>query len=366
MIVSVNRGDMVRAIADVIGFTGKGATMPTIATILIKADKEHGVTLSATDLEIGAVTACEAEVSEAGSVAVDAKALSSVIRSMPDGPIALTADDSLILEIKGGNAEFKLSCLNPDDFPEIKAADAELTDVSAPLLLGLLDRVHFAASTDETRYQLNGVYVKTEGDNLMMVATDGHRLALATQEGSADGLGRGVIVPRRGVTELRKILDKQEEMVSVGVHSDMFYMRAGDIMVSASLVSGEFPDHNQVIPKETTREAIVDRLALIEALKRTSVLSFDKAWGLSVEFTGSKIVITSSNPNVGEARDVVEPESYEGEPLTIGFNPRYMLDALTAIGCEHVRLLLKDELTPIVVRAAEDDGYLCVVMPMRI
>lgn len=367
MIVSVNRGDLVNAIADVIGFTGKGSTMPINAAILLTADKEHGLTLSATDLEIGAVAECEAAVTEPGSVAVNGKALSSVIKSMPDGPVSLSEESgSLVLEIKGGNAEFKLTCMYPDDFPAMKAAEASLTDVSASLLLGLLDRVFFAVSQDETRYSLNGVYVLTEGDNLVMVATDGHRLAKAVQVGSADGLGRGVIIPRRGVAELRRILDRQEENVSVGVHADVFYLKAGGIMVQARLVSGEFPDYNQVVPSETNRTVIVDRVSLIDSLKRASVLSFDKAWGLSIEFGAGKIAISSSNPNVGEFSDLVEPESYEGEPIKMGFNARYLLDALTALDCEQVSILLKDPMLPCIVQAAEDDGYLCVVMPMRI
>ena len=368
MNATANRKDLADTVGAVLGFATRTGSMPILSTVLLSADESTGILVSATDLEIGATADCEAVVSQPGKVAVTAKMLYAVLKSLPDETVEL-ADEGATLVLKSGASEFKLATQNADDFPGLpSAAEVAFSDISAPLLADMLGRVGFAVSTDESRYMLNGVHLETRPGRLFAAATDGHRLAQVEREGEfpAELPANGITIPRRAAAELLKVMERVEGEVGIGLHKNSLYLRAPGLTMSARLIDGEFPDPNAVIPESTTREAIIDTEFLVAALKRASVLSQDKAWGIRFDLKGDGLEINSSNPNVGDAHDKLDLAEYRGEPLNIGFNPRYVLDALSVIDCEHVRVRFDDELRPCIVQAAEDDGYLCVVMPMRI
>lgn len=235
----------------------------------------------------------------------------------------------------------------------------------------MIEKVYFAVSNDETRYSLNGVFFKIIDSTLLLVSTDGHRLCKVQREIElskevSDAFGSGMILPRKGIMELKKLLETDDSDLSIGLHESNCFVVLGDLIFAMRLIDGEFPDYKKVIPSSFTKKAVVQRNELLDSLKRVSILSYDRAWGLKMDLDDKELVISSSNPNIGEARDVVPVKSYEGDSFTIGFNARYLIDGLQAMSDGDIVLEFNDELLPGLMKHLDDDEYLCVVMPMRI
>ena len=241
-------------------------------------------------------------------------------------------------------------------------------------MLGLVERTAFAASTDETRYNLNGVYFEPVAGAMRLVATDGHRLSMADAAIEGDfKLKKGVILPRKGISELRKLLSEAVEGAEekprgeLGfVDNSAVFRRTGVVLVMR-LIEGSFPDYRQVIPKAGEKVASLGRERLLQTLRRVSLLSSEKSNAVKLELEKGNLRIAAQNPDLGEAREDV-PVEYDGEPLKIGFNAKYLIDVLTVLHDADVRLELADDLSPGVVRPAGEAGehFTAVIMPMRI
>jgi DNA polymerase-3 subunit beta len=267
--------------------------------------------------------------------------------------------------------------LPAEDFPALpKFEKVAFVDVAPAELLAQIDGTAFAASTDETRYNLNGVYFEPQGPVLRMVATDGHRLALSEKPLAGDyALKRGVILPRKGLNELKKLLGEAVEVAEPGAEAtsrlgfaenSAIFRRPG-VVLAMRLIEGLFPDYKQVIPKQGEKILKVGRLRFLETLRRVSLLSSDKSHAVKLELAPGLLKVLSQNPDLGEAKEEV-PVEYAGDALKIGFNARYLTDVVQALKSDDVQLELADDLSPGVLRGAgpEDAGYTAVVMPMRI
>jgi len=370
MELGIAREDLLKAVGRTLGIVEKKSTMPILSNVLLEAGEDGVVRVTATDLEVGISDSCEAEVSKAGSVTISAKSLYDVLRNLPPDPVKIVREDGDWVQLSCGAVRFRLVGLPVEDYPAFPALDeVKFIKLEGPQLSAMLDKVHFAISTDETRYSLNGVFIRVVDGHLLMVATDGHRLCKVEQSvdiKAKSGLDRGLILPRKGILELRKLLEDADVQVEMGIRESNCFFRIDDLVLAMRLIDGEFPDYAQVVPASFSKEAWVDRRQLVDSLKRVSVLSYDKAWGLRLEVGKKELVISSSNPNVGEARDVIPVSKYSGDPLAIGFNARYLIDGLAVLPDGEIYLQFNDELLPGVVRHTDDESYLCVVMPMRI
>jgi DNA polymerase-3 subunit beta len=232
----------------------------------------------------------------------------------------------------------------------------------------MIERTIFSVSTDETRYSLNGVFIEQgEGGKVKMVATDGHRLAFEERELGSLGLAKGVILPRKGLAELKKLLESGDDgAVSIGFRENMGLVIKDKVELFMRLIDGDFPDYTKVIPKGNPNLAKIDRDELLQALRRVSILSSERYKGIKLEFSAGKISLSANNPDLGEAVEEIEAE-YKGKPISIGFNARYLLDVLGVLGDEgEVEIELKDELSPSIIRKSGAEGYLYVLMPMRL
>jgi DNA polymerase-3 subunit beta len=232
----------------------------------------------------------------------------------------------------------------------------------------MIERTIFSVSTDETRYSLNGVYIEqSEGTNVRMVATDGHRLAFEEKQVGLLGLAKGVILPRKGLSELKKLLESGEDgAVSLGFKENMGLVSKDNVELFMRLIDGDFPDYTKVIPVGNPNIAKLDHEELLRSLRRVSILSSDRYKGIKMEFANGKLSISANNPDLGEALEEVDAD-YKGKTISIGFNARYLLDVLAVLGGEgEIEFQLKDELSPSVIRKAGVDGYLYVLMPMRL
>ncbi|HET6922645.1 MAG TPA: DNA polymerase III subunit beta [Anaeromyxobacteraceae bacterium] len=366
--------ELSRALARSQGIVEKKSTMPILSHVLLEAYKSGELTVAATDLDVAVQGRHQCEsVAKEGKVAVPARHLFDVVKALPEATVSLRKTQNNYLEVRSGAAEFRMVGLPAEDFPALpKPEKVPFVKVGATVMLGLIERTAFAVSSDETRYNLNGVFFETQGGKLRLVATDGHRLSLAEADSPGDfKLKKGVIIPRKGLIELKKLLaeavegGEEKPSADLGfVESSAIVCRAGVTLVMR-LIEGMFPDYHQVIPKGGEKVLKVGRARLLETLRRVSLLASDKSHAVKLELGKGNLRVLSQNPDLGEAKEDVTVE-YQGEPLKIGFNARYLIDVLQVLTSEDVAFEMADDLSPGVLKPAGEEGYTAVIMPMRI
>ena len=343
-------------------------TMPILANVLVETHANR-IRLTATDLEVSVRASLNGEILTSGRVTVDARKLYEIVRELSEETLELKRLDNDRVEIQSGKSVFKMVGLDAQEFPAFaKSPEDSRKDCPGNMLKEMIDKTIFSVSTDETRSNLNGALVHELDDGkVRMVTTDGHRLSLVEREIGPLGLDRSVIVPRKGLAELRKLLeDSGEEKVGIGFSDSMVFVWKGDVEMSIRLIDGEFPDYDKVIPADNTNEASLTQRILFRALRRVSLLSSDRYRGVRVELTGGNMAISANNPDLGEAVEEVDVE-YQGARLAVGYNAQYLLDILGVLEPEdQVGMALKDEQSPTLLKRRDDDSLLYVVMPMRI
>lgn len=361
-----------KALARLQGIVEKRNTIPILSNVLIEADNK-GISLIATDLEVGMKATYPASVHNPGKITVSSKKLFEIIKELPSADVEFKAKENSWIEIRCDKALFNIVGLSPDEFPYFPdAEELSYLPLDGDKLKNMIDKTSFAISTDETKYNLNGIFFKyTEEEDhplLRLVATDGHRLALIQEKVESANfpqLSKGVILPRKGVMELKKLIDESGEALNIGFLENNAVIKKGQTVVVMRLVDGEFPDYNRVIPQTRDQVAILERDDFLHALKRVSILSSERSRGIKLTFKDSFLEISSSNPDVGEAREEMEID-YQGPEVSIGFNSRYLIDIMQAIYEEKIAITFKDNLSPSLIEIPQKDEFMAVVMPMRL
>jgi DNA polymerase III subunit beta len=350
------------------GIVERKTTMPILANVLMNATKS-GVSVTAFDLDSGIVSEHPAEVMKPGAVTLSAKYLFDIVQNLPEAQLTLKRLPNNYAEISSGAAHFKIVGMAPEEYPKLpKEESAPLVKVNGAVLLEMIKKTQFAISTDETRYILNGVFFEPQpGNKVRMVATDGHRLCLVERELEGDfQLKGGIILPRKGLFELRRLLDEAPEAeCHLGFAENSAIFKKPGLTMVMRLIDGQFPEYQRVIPKEGEKQVSLPKLRFLEALKRIALLSADKSNAVKIGLSENQLRITSHNPDLGEAKDDLDV-AYRGGEITIGFNARYLIDVLTAIDSDEVVFELGDEHSPGVIHAPGDRSYTAVVMPMRV
>ena len=374
MKLSITKSEFLRGLGRIQSIVEKRNSMPILANTLIEAPEtgENAMLqLAATDLEVGVRSQHVANVTEAGGLTVSAKKLFEIVRELSDEKIELEATANSYLEIRCNRSRFTLAGTAAEEYPTLPEFNPEKTvPVSSAILSAMIERTMYAASVDETRYNLNGVYLEVlnETGEIRLVATDGHRLACVdrTIEGDISALASGVIIPRKGLGELKRLVDEDDaEEIELAFANNSGLAKKGDVTLVMRLIEGEFPNYNQVIPKDLTRHLILPTDSLVQAVHRVALLSSERSRAVKLELSDGQLVITSNNPDLGDAREELDVD-YAGEPLAIGFNAKYLLDAINAIQLKEVRFSFQDELSPSRLTPPDDEKTLAVVMPMRI
>ena len=344
----------------------KRNSMPILSNVLIEAS-DSKVNVVATDLEIFIKDACKAEVTEEGTLTVNCKKFFEIIKELPEEDIEIATMEGEKLNVKSARARFSIPGLGAKEFPAFPVFDeAALSEIETDTIKEMIDKTLFATSTDETRYNINGVLLEKEEDRIKMVATDGHRLAFLEREGkNIPGLEKGVILPRKGVMEVRKLLDEKEAPLFLGFTENNLTVKKGEAQMSVRLIEGEFPDYRQVIPEKTDKIFTVGRESFSASLKRVSILSSDKIKGVKFALSSGKLVLSSSTPENGEAVETLDV-GYDGSDIEIAFNARYFIEVLEAIDTDEVKVELKEQLTPGVLKEAGSSDFTYVIMPMRL
>ena len=369
------------ALQSVAGIVERRHTVPVLANVLIRRDGRQ-VELTASDLEIQVRTTVELDGDEGKhSTTVGARKLIDILRSMPsDQTVTLSANQNK-LTLQGGKSRFTLQTLPSEDFPLVKeSADfGPMFSVPQKTLKSLIDQVHFAMAVHDIRYYLNGILFVAEGTRLTLVATDGHRLALAEATLDVEIPKQEVILPRKTVLELQRLLkddkkeDKREDkaagdagpLIEMRFASNQAQFRFSGMEFVTKLVEGKFPDYNRVVPKNHRNSVTLGRAPLLASLQRAAILTSDKFKGIRFNIEPGTLRIASSNADQEEAREELEID-YGGDAIEIGFNVSYLTDALANISQDMIRIELQDTNSSALITVPEMSGFKYVVMPMRI
>jgi len=349
------------------GIADRKSTMPILANVLCRTEGKEHILCAATDLTVAVMATLPAKIENAGGLTLGARQLHEIIKGLGGEEVHVRRNEQNWAEIRGGRAEFKLVGMADREFPKLPSvAEAKLAPVESAVLRDMFAKTAFSVSTDETRQHLAGVLFESDGKIAKMVSTDGHRLSKVGRElPGGPVLDRGVLIPRKGVAEIRRVLEGREKPAEVGIFQGHFFLRADEIALTVKLNEGQFPPYEQVIPKENDKIITVSRAELLDAFRRVSIMASDKTMGVRVALEKGRLSIEADNPDLGNARERIEVP-YKGGPVQVGFNARYFIDVLTEIATPEVKLELAGELDPAVVRPADGSDYLGVIMPMRL
>ena len=372
MKLTIPKNELQRGLGRIQSIVEKRNTMPILANVRLeaKSGKDAGLELAATDLEVGISSSQPAEVKKAGAVTASAKKLYEIVRELPEEPVHIESTPDAYLSIRCARANFTLAGTSAEEYPALPSFSPEkVATVQAVVLSQMIERTMYAASTDETRYNLNGVYLEhlEESGKLRMVATDGHRLAYVDRMLgiTLEGLSGGVIIPRKGLAEMKRLVDEEDaDEIELGFEGSNGLVRKQGVTLVMRLIEGEFPNYRQVIPRETTQSLVMSAEVLIHALRRVALLSSERSRAVKLELSAGTLRLSSNNPDLGEAHEDLDVD-YAGEGLTIAFNARYLMDSLNALAVKEVKLAFQDPLSPAQLTPTDDPDSLAVVMPMR-
>jgi len=366
---TIGRSELLAGLYLTQGIVERRTTIPILSNVLIQSAGD-GVTVAATDQEIAVRRQCTADVKRKGSLTVGARKLYEMVREIPEGDVRIRQQDNAWIEVSAGKSRFRLVGLDPREFPAMPepsgSADAAVR-VSGEALGEMIEYTIFAVSADETRVNLNGIHVERgDGNRLRLVATDGHRLAMISRPVDHVELAKAITIPRKAVLELRKVLETGDEPIELSMQGGVAHASRGRVQMSMRLVEGEFPDYHQVVPAKSERVLTVDAANLLGALRRVSIVSSERTRGVKLQVDTQRLELSTINPDVGEAAEELDVE-YDGEPMSIGFNSRYLIDVLSVLPADRrLEIGLNDEVSPGVIRAAGDADYCYIVMPMRL
>jgi DNA polymerase-3 subunit beta len=373
MKLKIDQGPLFALISRAQNIVEKRNTMPILVNVLLEAEQPV-LKVYATDLEVSLTDHAPAKILEPGRVAINAKSLFEIVKELVDGEILLEKKENNWLRLTQNRSVFNIVGMSPEEYPVFPTfSTKEFMSIEVDVLREMIEKTLYSVSSDETRYHLNGVFFEKQAspDGLVyrMVATDGHRLSLVDRRSDgvppSAGSAQGVIIPRKGLHEIRKILETASGNIELAIEGSQLVVRKDATVLMIRLIEGKYPNYQQLIPQNLKEQLLVRRDAFLSSLKRVSLLSNQKSKGVTLTLTNGKMEITSNNPDLGDAKEEIEVD-YHGKDMKIGFNARYILDVLGSMNEDVVQLELNDQLSPGLVRPQNDKSYTCVVMPMRI
>jgi len=365
MEIKVKKNDLLEKITLGVNIAAsKPSTLPILNNLFLETQKEGKLKIVATDMEVGISTLMTCEIIQDGSITVPARKFYDIVKELPEGDIEITVTKNNTVSIKAGKSHFKIMGLGKEDYPKLPEFSLEnAIEIEQASLKESLSLTSFAISHDETRYVLNGVLISFQGENARFVATDGRRLAFY-KKGLKKKLEKNndMIVPAKTIHELIKLLTWEGTVKIIHTQNKViFYFE--DTYLTSSLIEGNFPNYEQVIPKEEKTQVQANREEFLQAVRRASLLTSPEAPALKFDFIKNKIIVSSKSPNMGEAKEEL-PAEFKGQEITIGFNPGYFLDVLKNLNDENVTISLTEADKPGLIKGRE--GYLYVIMPMQL
>ncbi len=367
---SVKKYDLLEELEMTQGVVERKTTIPILSNLLFEG-AGNKLSLTATDLELSISTSCEAKIKKEGSGTIPAKKLLELVRLLPDEEIKFKFLENHWVQIQSGRRTYKMVGMSKENFPAIPEAPHVLAKIPARLMSGLISRTVFAISAEESRYTLNGGLLLIKPESVTMVATDGHRLALAEVEQKIAGLNNEVrvLVPKKALLELQRLTAEAGDEGSIDFARDDSYLffGVGSRRLVSRILTGQFPNYPAVMPRDNNKFVVLERNELNDAIRRVSQLADQRSRAVKLSVSTEGVDLSAQSPEYGEATETIE-KPYKGDPITIGFNAQYLLDFLAAVADGPGRFELKDEQSAGLIRP-EGDGpfqYRYVIMPMRI
>jgi DNA polymerase III subunit beta len=366
--IRVNKSGFASVLSHVQSIVERRNIVPVLSNVLIEASGGK-LKLTATDMDIIVSEKIEATVTKSGAITVDAHMLYDIVRKLEDGLDIKIDFDSAKKKVNllSSNSKFSLSVLSASDFPKL---DDDIYggefNVQSKELRSLIDQCKFAISAEETRYNLNGVFMHFFEGHFRMVATDGHRLSCADGSESASVEGfEGIIIPKKSILEIRKIIDSTEGEVKVSVSENKVKISNGNFVFVTKLIGAKFPDYQNLMPEDNHITLKIPTKEFSKAVDRVSTITNEKFKGIKFELSGSEFHISSKNNDGSFATEKISVESGEHK-FEIGFNARYISDVMGAIKGEEIILKFKDNFSPAVMLDVANDKFQYIIMPMRV
>ena len=372
MRVTIEQNSLMKSLGHVHRVVERRNTIPILSNVLLRAEGNE-LHLKATDLDLEIFEKTPAVVEQTGATTVPAYMLYEIVRKLPGGSeVQLSIDtDSGTLKITTGRSQFTLQMLPVEDFPDISAGEfTHSFSMATGQIRNLIEHTQFAISTEETRYYLNGIFLHTveeEGQALIRaVATDGHRLA-RSQTAAPDGsVGMpGIIVPRKAVGEIQRLVEDPDAAVNVELSDAKIRISVGETVLTSKLIDGTFPDYNRVIPQGNDKELVIDCALFAKAVDRVSTISSERGRAVKLQLSENQMVLSVNNPDSGTAEEEIAV-GYSSDNLDVGFNSRYLLDITNQLAGDEATFMLSDPGSPTLIKDAEDNGAIYVLMPMRV
>jgi len=367
MNIKINRDTLLKPLSSVSGIVEKRHTLPILSNLLLEV-KQNKIALTATDLEMQISLSINTAKNEELSITVSAKKLLDICRSLPENTEINIATQENRLQIKAGKSRFNLQTLPATDYPIMaKAAGsaAAIITIGQRTLKRLFKQVEFAMAQQDIRYYLNGLLFEVTANRLNVVGTDGHRLSFTSAELSQNYEKQELILPRKTAIELIKLLDDSDEEVVIEITAGQVNFTFNDIQLISKVIDGKFPDYTRVIPVGHQNSFTIDRVAILLAMQRASILSNEKYRGIRMVLAKSSLRLISTNSEQEEAEEELET-NYTGDALDVGFNVTYMIDVLNNVDSENIVFSFADVNSSCLVTVPDDENYKYVVMPMRI
>ena len=366
MKIVINRDDLLQPLLKIGGVVEKRQTLPILANLLIRVRSEE-LSITATDLEVEIQTVLGLKSDEEYEFTLPARKVIDICRALPEGiEIALTLEGEKA-SLRSGRSRFTLSTLPARDYPSIDpTVPSQVFSVSEKTLKRLVEKTHFAMAMQDVRYYLNGLLLEVSNGAIRTVATDGHRLALSESMGEMEeGVDIQVIMPRKTVLELNRLLGHDDNPVRISLSPNHIRFELKDTVFTSKLIDGRFPDYERVIPASQEQFVVIDKEMLRQALSRASILSNEKYRGIRFALSGGMLQLVAHNPEQEEAEEVLEVD-YQGEDQAIGFNVGYLIDVLSVIDQEQVRIELHNANSSALIKGVDAEDCRYVVMPMRL
>ena len=370
MNIKIEKNSIFPILSQIQGILEKRSTLPIFSNILIKTDKKDQIKIYASDSELSFLVQLSAQIKKEGSIVLSGKKLFEIVRELDTEDFELSLGKNQQVHIKQASSSFKINGLNPEDFPSFPVLKQKKKQIFlVEDILEAIDKSLYCVSLDESRYHLTGVFLEQVSSNYRFVATDGHRMSFIDVKAKSkdENLEHGIIIPRKGLQELKKMLagaDKKEE-VEISIEKPRLLVQFKNQSLNIRLIEGQYPKYKSLLPKQVGQEIIVSTSDFLSALKRIAVLTSARFKGVNFTFSKNSLSIDFSHPEVGSAEEKIACD-YQGEELKIRFNSKYILDILNSIHEEKIRIILKDSLSPGLIKASSRDNYVCLVMPMKL
>ncbi len=371
MLVKISVADLKDSLNKILSVVDKKNTRLILNFIQIQA-VENKIEMTATDLEVSAKITTTCLVEKPGTFCVNAKNIFDIVKELPDKELTIElTEGSNSLKLSCDNINFTLLIYTSEEFPHLQfSTNGNEFVLNSNKILEIINKTSHAISNDETRLFLNGIYLQEVDGKLRSVATDGYRLALVETEldnKAIEALINGIIIPKKGVLELKKIAETYpEQKIGISVDESFIYLNANNTyLLAIRLIAKEYLKYQAVIPKKSSFYADVEKNAIMNAVKRIKIMANERSNGVKLILNENEMVVAANHPSLGEAQEKIQI-NYSGKNFEIGFNAKFLIEALSIFADEEVRMEFNNELSPVAIKSAKNHNYLCIVMPLKL